>query len=341
MISIGYRRIIGGIGIVALLLRIAVMLALSNGRLVSPDSYSYLGLADSIIHGHYSFEIGQDHVFPADLLRPPGYPLFLAATGTTNPQKASVAGFLECIIAALFCCVLGLVVARHFGPKIGIFACVVFAIEPSSVMYVQRILADGLVALLIGASLLAFLEYLRIKDMRFATLSGLICGIAILVKPIAIMLLPALTVSWFMSKPRRVAALALGLACISAVAVPWAIRNYMKYHLFTISEISTVNMYFYTAAFAEHPDLSDAEQAQYLREVASEHHTPALTHHELVQRTGAVLESHPGVVLKQASIGALRTALGPGGETITSILPSRTAHYVIAISLLLIVSCIE
>ncbi len=312
------------------------MLALSNVGLISPDSYSYLGLADSMSHGHYSFGVGQDHVFPADLLRPPGYPLFLSAVGATSPKNAFIAGSAECVIAAVFCCLLGLAGARLFGPKVGISACAIFAIEPSSVLYAQRILADGLAALLIGLSLLAFLEYLHTKDIRFAALGGVICGIAILVKPIAVMLLPVLTLSWFVSKPRRVAALALALVCASIVSIPWAVRNYMKYHLFTISEISTVNMYFYTAVFAEHPDLSEAEQTEYVHQVASEHHTPALTHHELVQRTRAAIESHPGIALKQAVIGAVRTAIGPGSETITSILPSRPAHYVIAASLLLI-----
>jgi hypothetical protein len=65
------------------------------------------------------------------------------------------------------------------------------------------------------------------------------------VKPIGQVIVLAFLLGWAAQEKRRVAVL-LFLISYGACAGPWMLRNYRQYGLFTLSEVGTVDLYFYT-----------------------------------------------------------------------------------------------
>jgi hypothetical protein len=130
------------------------------------------------------------------------------------------------ILSALLATACGLLAARLFGPGPGLLAGLLLGLEPYWSAMSPIVGMDGLLAGLMGASLLSALLAFRAEaTWRWAPVSGLLAGLALLTKGAALFLLPmapllALLEVWQAPKragARRSAAAKLALWCLGLV----------------------------------------------------------------------------------------------------------------------------
>lgn len=210
------------IAIAALLTNFAY-LYLSNGDFFFPDSFTYMAPAQHLRHGlGFVTEPGVP-----ETMRTPGYPLFLLPF--TN---------MALVVALQHLMNAGLAVAIYFFTRrrlsrfAAVVAAMIFALDVPTIHYANKVLSETLFTLLL---FVLFVLAARGKP------SGLLSGVLVLIRPVAILYFAVLL------RRRRMIAF-----CIAALLLPllWAARNGYRTGVFTVSSIAGVNWLEYRAAGA-------------------------------------------------------------------------------------------
>jgi len=223
----------------------------SSGDFFYPDSATYLGPARNLLHGlGFASAPGRPETF-----RTPGYPLFLvpfqAVTSSAVPVLVAQ-HLLDSLMAAgiyLFC-------RRRFGSRgVGLLAGVIFALDPLSIHYANKVLSETLFTALL---LLLLLWIDRIGShpaswWQYAG-AGALCGALILTRPVAILYFVLLG-GWLLwlkwnadERPRAVRGVALFLLIAAAFPLGWALRNRLESGVFTVASVAGTNLLLYRAA---------------------------------------------------------------------------------------------
>ena len=219
--------------VLSLGLRVAYVEATPRAQRIH-DAYDYDGHARAIA-ATGSFSPTLAHRRPS-AFRPPGYPYVLGAvfrlTGVRNASddtRAHVAQLLGALIGALTVGMIGLLAAQLWGRLAALVAAALAAVYVPLVTVGTAMMSEGLSTLVSLAALVAALQHRRSAHRwRWALLAGVLCGLAVLTRPnAAVLLLPLGLAVW--GRPRlSLAALgppvALVAAAVLAVA-PWTIRN--------------------------------------------------------------------------------------------------------------------
>jgi 4-amino-4-deoxy-L-arabinose transferase-like glycosyltransferase len=212
---------------------------------LTPDSRSYLDLAGTITRGGL-LEAGS-------LSRPPGYPLFLWACGSSPRcvlgSQAIVGATIPVLTFALCLLTVG-------NLRSSALAGALAALSPTGIGLTGLVLADLLVAALFVASLVLIAVGARRDELRWVLLAGVVTGLAGLVKPVLGLWPGASVAVWWLL--RRSAGKALDLRAAAAlVAVPllmfsaWASRNQLREGVFALSEIGPRTVRLYWAVVTE------------------------------------------------------------------------------------------
>ncbi len=322
---------LAGIFLLALILRLAYFDFVRHGDLMSNyDSRGYIALANALSErGEYTCSQTQ-FGFPQDLLRPPGYPFFLALLNGFRPVELVRTALLQSIVGALWVAVFTWLVASLTTPTIGILSGVAYAAEYLTISETPLPLSD--VAYPMPQTLAVFLFLAHLKSGRAwqAVLSGVALGMAALVRPQAMLLLAAMLVAWLLAPQRRRSA-ALVVLAFALCTVPWMARNHARYGMATMSTVDSALLDFFTA----HSTLYDgpSDQATFLKWLDDDFTrtrtawekislTPAARRQAYVHEAIGLLKQHPFRALKQSLYGAGRTALGSGQGSIAAIVPS-------------------
>ena len=214
-------------------------LVASNGDFYFPDSYTYLAPARQLMRGH-GFVSEPD---VPETIRTPVYPLllipFLAVTNSPVPVVA-----LQHMLNALLAAAIYLFVLSRLGSRFAaIAAALLFALDTPTIHYANKVLSETAFTVLL---FVIFLEALR---LRHFAINALLCGVLVLLRPVAIFWCAALALYFVLRRVswRRVA----GFVAI-ALALPllWAVRNGVQTGVYTVSSISGTNLLFYRAAGA-------------------------------------------------------------------------------------------
>jgi hypothetical protein len=164
-----------------------------------------------------------------DSVRPPGYPLLLAALGpTVSWDWLRNLGYLQSVLAVLTVAMAFLLGRRFLDPGWALFAALLTAFCPSLVVMSTYVLSETLFAFLLLGALLATVAAIRRPETTWPSLlAGLAWGATALVRPTS-QFLPVLFLLLALLLPRlaplrRAAALCLlGFALAMA---PWILRN--------------------------------------------------------------------------------------------------------------------
>ena len=196
------------------------------------DSYFYFLGATSIAAGHGYSILGHPTAF-----FPVGWPGFLAGLFLfTGPSYAAV----EVLNLVLWAVTAGLVyqLGRRLGGRaVGLVAGALVAIAPTITIYAMRGSSEALFIPLLLIVCLLLTGRRETPSLRRAAIAGVLLGVAILVRSTAELLPLALPVWLLLRRPRREswrAALVLAVAA-GLVLVPWAVRNQVVMHSFTLS----------------------------------------------------------------------------------------------------------
>ena len=206
------------------------------GMTLRDDGLDYDGHAVSIARvGHFSDTLayGRPTAF-----RPPALPYLLGYTyrlaGVERAgaaRRVVVARRLQIVIGTVLVAAIGLLAMQLWGPVVALVAMGLAAVYVPLVTMSGTIMSEPMFAVLMLGALSAAIAHRRSAHRyRWALLAGLLCGLAILTRANALILLLPLAFAAWDRRPRwSLSAIgppaALVLVAVLAVT-PWTIRNY-------------------------------------------------------------------------------------------------------------------
>ncbi len=217
-----------GVGAVALAMRLPLML---ERHAIAPggDSEEYALLARTF------FDQG-----PVSLVRPPGYPLFLALADLFPGRFEDVAVIAQLLLGAGLCGALVMVAWPLFGRLAAVVAGLLLALTAPFVSIESLLLADMLFGLLvtIAAGLIAAAALADQRRLLWLVGAGVAIASAAYVKPVghALVLAPLLALA-LATRSWRATLLGAGAVAgvVALLTVPWMARNDARYGSFTMS----------------------------------------------------------------------------------------------------------
>lgn len=200
-----------------------------GNRFFFGDSLSYEVLAQHLARGE-DFAYGD-----ALVARTPGYPLLLAPAYWLTDQPPTLALRLIGVVCGMFAIWLAAWVARIlFDPVAAVIAAVLVALYPGAIATSVFLLSEApfvpLMLLNLGWLILALQADDTPRRTKFAALSGLAFGLAILMRPSWLMFpLFAAPIGLLFYPQRKQQLFTYTTAAIVAAAVmmPWWVRNYI------------------------------------------------------------------------------------------------------------------
>jgi hypothetical protein len=231
--------------VVRLALLVVTLARNGTSALIQLDSATYLEPGRNLLlHGRFVVD-----GIP-DLLRTPGYPLFLAITSLAGLTAAAVVNVILSVFSVFLVWRLGRVVSGE--DRIALCAAWIFAFEPMSVVHSVCLASDTLFLTLYLLSMERLAVFLRSRRLPALVAAGLWLAAATFVRPVSYYLPVALAIGLFVVLARkhsiRWKAPALLLIGVMPWLAAWQIRNRIETGYNGFSSISDVNLYFLTAA---------------------------------------------------------------------------------------------
>jgi hypothetical protein len=238
------------LALLAVLIRLAPLLRSDLSFAFRPDdSFEYLQLADGLRHGCGFARLINGACGPREILRTPGYPLFLAIMPSVRWALAA-----QAILAGLLCLGVASCIARHWNFAAAITAELLIALDLPSLVMSNEIMSESLFQLtLLFAVVPPLLAFFRPdKAVVAAVVASIAGGCAILIRPIAIFLPVFLPIPFLLIPSlgwrRRMAASAIACGISALVLLGWSARNYEVARYPGLSTVSAINLYYYRAA---------------------------------------------------------------------------------------------
>jgi hypothetical protein len=184
-----------------------------------------------------------------DLLRTPGYSLFIAVTSLAGLPAAAAANVILSVFSVILVWRLGRAVLGD--DRIALGAAWIFAFEPISIIYSVFLVSEPLFLTLFLLSMERLAEFLRGRRLPVLAVAGLWLATATFVRPITYYLPFALAVGLFVVLARvpdlRWKAPAVLLISVLPWLAAWQVRNWVETGYRGFSSISEINLFFYVA----------------------------------------------------------------------------------------------
>lgn len=250
------RQVLWAILLIALSFRV-IAVFVSDRR--AEVYHEYMVIAQNLIDGKgYSWdEWGRAPLQPTSFL-PPLYVYWCVAFQSSLHQDYTLMYIAQALVSALGVFLAYAVGRKMFSRETGIIFALFYAAYPEFAAYHTRPITEFLY---LPLALALILGYLILKEHPFdargakaALLWGLACGITVLVKESAVLLIAALGLALLWSRRRdwRRVVTHIGFPAVAALLValsPWIIRNYIVQH-----ELIAIRTGFgVTAWIANHP----------------------------------------------------------------------------------------
>lgn len=199
----------------------------ANGTLPAPDA-----------HGLYP-----------EAFRTPGYPVFLIATGALTGGDYRGALLVQCILGALAAgCLYGMAVHLGFTRRAAIVAGALWALHPGLVDRDCQFMTESLFI-----SLGVFAVYLSLcgpRGWQGWLLCGFCLGFAGLVRPLAVLYLPAVIPFLWRSQDRRWLASAIVIVLTVAPSLGWCARNAAVGNGFRLTTVGDMTFLYHFAGYS-------------------------------------------------------------------------------------------
>jgi hypothetical protein len=236
-----FGAVFGALVVLALVLRLLYVDA-TPAYVLRHDARDYELHAQSIAVGEgYSRHVayGRPTAF-----RPPGYPYFLAGVyrvAGVQRAKASrrihVARVAQAVVGAAVVALIGALGTLLWGPRTGVIATALAAVYVPLILIGGAVMSEPLFVVAMLAAVIAAVVHRRSAHrFRWAVLSGVLLGLAVLTRANALILIVPLAFAVWDRRPRT-AWRSLGPPAALVVAVlatltPWTIRNAEQLHAF-------------------------------------------------------------------------------------------------------------
>jgi len=305
----------------------------------APDTVDYAAAAQSLRQGR-----GFTHDGVPQTRRTPGYPAFVAACEAAGLGFRGMA-LLQHLLAAAMTSALFVAARRMSGNHfVAVVAAGLFAIDLPTIVHANLILSETLFALLL---FVVFVLAWRIgegvpRPMRNGAVAGLILGLAVLVRPVAIAFFIPLAI--YFAWTRRHAAIPLFVASALLFPALWTLRNFHATGVATLSSIAGDSILFYRAAGVlaiDEPGDFGKNLHRHAAELRARTDPPdarTLPHAKLAQlraRAGSrIVWQHPAAWAKLTARGITATLLGGGADAVSRLtgLTPRTATWLLLVT---------
>jgi hypothetical protein len=216
----------------------------TNGIIIDDTSSYLIPGRNLLLHGAF-FADGVP-----DLVRTPGYPLFLAVTSLAGLWAAAAANGILSVFSVILVWRLGRAI---FGDNwIALGAAWLFAFEPVSIALSVMLLSESLFLVFFLLSMERLVEFLRKRRLRALAAAGVWLAATTIVRPVTYYLPVALALGLFLVLARvpqlRWKAPAVLLISVLPWLAAWQIRNWMETGYGGFSSLSEINLYFDDAA---------------------------------------------------------------------------------------------
>jgi 4-amino-4-deoxy-L-arabinose transferase-like glycosyltransferase len=220
---------------VGLALRLLFAIGYWTDRPLTRDEREYLSLARGIASGRglvYDAAVLESGSDPFG--RAPGYPLFLALTGsgqhvtTAVPSSVKIA---QSIVGALGVLAVGVLAAGLAGSRAGVAAALIAAVYPPLVWIAGYAYSEALAWPIGMAALLMFDRSVSCAGARghsYGAIAGLASAALVLIRPSSLLFV-VLALLWLLMRRVRRRSAAAFLAGAMVLLLPWTIRNYRHY----------------------------------------------------------------------------------------------------------------
>jgi hypothetical protein len=234
----------------------------SDGDYFYPDSATYLGPAKMLLSGHgFALKPGVP-----EMLRTPGYPLLLALFGA----RAVPVVVLQHLFNVALAVAIYLFALRR-GRFVAVAAAILFALDPPTVHYANKVLTETLFTALL------FVAF--VMDGRRPIVHGLLVGFLVLTRPVAIVYFAVVAIVFALTRvPRRTIALFTAAALVLPLA--WAVRNKIEGGDFTVSVIGANNLLMYRAAGV----MAILDEGEFEKDLATEQRDLLEETHDVIQQ---------------------------------------------------------
>ena len=192
--------------------------------------------------------VDSDGLYP-EIFRTPGYPLFLALGQASGLGLCGVL-VIQALLGAVNVLVVYAVGRRLFGThRPALLAALILAVHPAAIASSASILSETLFTWMVLLGL--WLVVRRPQGLAAAAIGGLVLGLAVLVRPIGILLGLAVAM-WMIATHRRRTSILPALCLVIASLAPatcWMARNVRVGFGWQISSVPPINTLFYTVAY--------------------------------------------------------------------------------------------
>lgn len=270
---------------------------------VLTDSKSYMDLAYLLVGAPDFQTIASGASF---LVRPPGYPVFLAGIVALFGDSSVAIVFFQLVLSGLCAVAMVKLGAWMANPRMGILAAWILALSPNFTLWSLTVMSE---VLFTAALVLWMLLWVRatqmLRPIPFVS-AGLVLAVSALIRPIGLLLVPACVVMTYLILRGRVSlrrSLLLSgslLAAAGVVVAGWMTRNLVVEHAFTFTTVSSKTMIGFDLAdtIARARGITRNEAAQQLESVG------------VIGQTFDVLTRYPVPFAKSQVLGIARTAAG-------------------------------
>jgi len=282
------------------LLLVAVPLNFPEGGILV-DSEGYLRLARAIQEtGSYR------DPFKEDLYRPPGYPLFIAAARLGSGTATWPVVLLQLIVSGVASLLLAGAAGRIGHPRVGMASAFIYALSPAGCLWALTIMSETLFAFLLVLGVYLLMRFLQDGRHAWVGLAGLTLGVASMVRPIGVFLIPVwagiLVVRGLRGRLRPVLTSAVVLVVAGSLPIAtWMIRNAAVHGELVLSTVGTRTFYAFNLAVVM-AEVHGITRDQAATQIALSENPEGLAKE--------VITAHPVVFLAEQIRGVVRTLLG-------------------------------
>ena len=202
-------------------------------KAIAHDSHEYKALAINMLKYH---KFSWDSI-PATF-RTPGYPMFIASIYAMFGIKEWIVMIFQVFLSTLSIYFIYLIGRKSCGNLSGLIAAALFSIDCTSILFSSLFMSETLFVFLLLLGTWLFLKQDR--------LSGLMFGISVLIRPIALYLFIPLV---FLH--RKLKAKIVFIILFLLPVLPWMVRNYIVYQSPMISSLQGFNLLFLNASLLE------------------------------------------------------------------------------------------
>ena len=289
----------------------------STSILMENDSVRYLRISEGFWSVFFHSNPNADSFYIT-----PGYPLFLSFFPSENIKLMI---FFQLLLLGASQIILFKLIIRHTSTRVAYFGLTLFILESSTGLESFNLLTETLFNFIFVLFLFLFGDGKNKKHVLYT--SGIVLGIALIVRPVGqILLIPLILMIAFRSWRRQVITVLLIAVVVSST---WIIRNQVVFGVPQLSGIQSLNLLQYegAGAFAKQNDVTlkeaQAEESNLEINLIGEGASIQTVVEYRVDRGIKLIIENPVGFFKLHLEGAVKILLGPGSANIRKL----TSHF--------------